>query len=139
MVFHNGWNWYLEKVVRSYMTIFAHNNKGIHRSKCEDLAQFPESNTVTTEGLCQEISTGWSDRMALTSGLVDEDLVSTSWVITSRQEFPRWQTLYRSNFPWRPLVRQRSPQVIMGQMESVTTKAPTLNKPLWIPGAWTVS
>lgn len=38
------------------------------------------SSTVTTEGLCHEIRTGWSDRMVLIPGLVEEDLVSTSWV-----------------------------------------------------------
>lgn len=39
------------------------------------------SSTVTTEGLYQEISPGWSDRIVLTPGLVEEDLGSTSWVM----------------------------------------------------------
>lgn len=48
VVFQNGWNWYLENV-RSYLNMFAHN-KGIQRSRCEDLPQLPVSSTVTTEG-----------------------------------------------------------------------------------------
>lgn len=75
----------------------------------------------------------------LTPDLVEEDLGSKFWVMHLEKN-SHCGKLYKEATSHMHIIYayQKSPQ-LMGQTKSEATKGPPLNKPPWIPGAWTLS